>query len=436
MAGDDAGTNRTTRAILLSLVLLAVASAQLVTVPAGAVIVGATPADARETATPTESWGITNVQYNGTGIAARQNGSTYVWQDGETSLQLTIVPHENATTYRACLNLSASNGTNESTDSPPVRRYGCKDVRVDTIGRGVVFRFDGPGVNETGRYRLVASLTGGDRKATERVPIVVLRRDGDIDGDGLRNEREVAFGSRLTVADTDSDGFRDGLEVHEYGTSPTDPDTDGDGLRDAVEIQRGTDPTDPDTDGDGLSDGVEVHEYDTNPLKRDSDGDGVPDAREVKGGSDPTGPGGDADTGPVGGLPEPWSGAFWLVVVSMVAISAVGGVVAYARFGGDIPWPGEDGGRAGDSGEGMAPGAGGASARSADADPMSPEGQIHRLLGEHDERMKQSRIVEETDWSKAKVSRTLAGMEDDGEIERTRIGRENVVTPPDNAPDE
>lgn len=42
-------------------------------------------------------------------------------------------------------------------------------------------------------------------------------------------------------------------------------------------------------------------------------------------------------------------------------------------------------------------------------------------------RMRQARIVEETGWSKAKVSRVLSRMEEQGRIVRERDGREKVV---------
>jgi uncharacterized membrane protein len=53
---------------------------------------------------------------------------------------------------------------------------------------------------------------------------------------------------------------------------------------------------------------------------------------------------------------------------------------------------------------------------------------VIELLEEHDGRMKQTHIVEETDWSKSKVSMLLSEMEDDGEISKLRVGRENIVS--------
>ena len=45
--------------------------------------------------------------------------------------------------------------------------------------------------------------------------------------------------------------------------------------------------------------------------------------------------------------------------------------------------------------------------------------------------MKQANIVKETGWSNAKVSQLLSAMEEDGQIDKLRIGRENLISFPD-----
>ena len=60
--------------------------------------------------------------------------------------------------------------------------------------------------------------------------------------------------------------------------------------------------------------------------------------------------------------------------------------------------------------------------------------KIRQLVTENGGRMKQSRIVESVDWSKAKVSRLLAELEDDGQITKLRLGRENLVCLPGHEP--
>lgn len=63
----------------------------------------------------------------------------------------------------------------------------------------------------------------------------------------------------------------------------------------------------------------------------------------------------------------------------------------------------------------------------ADDPALTDEERIVRLLASNSGRMKQSRIVEATDWSKAKVSRLLSGMEADDEITKLTVGRENII---------
>ncbi|KDE59532.2 hypothetical protein EL22_20710 [Halostagnicola sp. A56] len=59
---------------------------------------------------------------------------------------------------------------------------------------------------------------------------------------------------------------------------------------------------------------------------------------------------------------------------------------------------------------------------------LSDEGQVVRLLVENHGRIRQHEIADETGWSKSKVSRTLSKMHDNGTIEKTSLGRENVIT--------
>jgi hypothetical protein len=66
---------------------------------------------------------------------------------------------------------------------------------------------------------------------------------------------------------------------------------------------------------------------------------------------------------------------------------------------------------------------------------LSDEERVMALLDEEGGRMKQSRIVEETDWSKSKVSMLLTDMEDDDDITKLRVGRENIISLPGNEPE-
>lgn len=62
-----------------------------------------------------------------------------------------------------------------------------------------------------------------------------------------------------------------------------------------------------------------------------------------------------------------------------------------------------------------------------DGPALTDEERVVRLLASNDGRMKQSQIVDETDWSKAKVSRLLSAMEENEEITKLTVGRENII---------
>ncbi len=62
---------------------------------------------------------------------------------------------------------------------------------------------------------------------------------------------------------------------------------------------------------------------------------------------------------------------------------------------------------------------------------LSDEELIIALIEHQGGRMKQAAIVEETDWSNAKVSQLLSQMAEAGDVEKLRIGRENLISLPD-----
>ena len=66
-----------------------------------------------------------------------------------------------------------------------------------------------------------------------------------------------------------------------------------------------------------------------------------------------------------------------------------------------------------------------------DWDLLSDEERVEYLLEENGGRMKQATIVEETGWSNAKVSQLLSGMDESGRVDKLRIGRENLISLPD-----
>lgn len=80
---------------------------------------------------------------------------------------------------------------------------------VDADGDGVEDGFDGfP--NDPTRW----ADTDGDG--------IEDKSDGDIDGDGIPNNQEIAAGSFPYKADSDGDGINDAQEV-QAGSNPTDP---------------------------------------------------------------------------------------------------------------------------------------------------------------------------------------------------------------------
>lgn len=60
-----------------------------------------------------------------------------------------------------------------------------------------------------------------------------------------------------------------------------------------------------------------------------------------------------------------------------------------------------------------------------------PAQYVRAVLAEHGGRLKQRRFVDEYGWSPSTVSELLSTLEDDGAIERYRIGREKVIRLPD-----
>jgi hypothetical protein len=66
---------------------------------------------------------------------------------------------------------------------------------------------------------------------------------------------------------------------------------------------------------------------------------------------------------------------------------------------------------------------------------LSDEDRVLDLLEANGGRMKQVKIVEETEWSKSKVSMLLSEMAEDGEISKLRVGRENIISLAGNEPE-
>ena len=62
---------------------------------------------------------------------------------------------------------------------------------------------------------------------------------------------------------------------------------------------------------------------------------------------------------------------------------------------------------------------------------LSDEERVERLLERNGGRMRQADIVDETGWSNAKVSQLLSSMAEQDQVDKLRIGRENLISFPD-----
>ncbi|WP_049926935.1 helix-turn-helix transcriptional regulator [Halopiger goleimassiliensis] len=63
-----------------------------------------------------------------------------------------------------------------------------------------------------------------------------------------------------------------------------------------------------------------------------------------------------------------------------------------------------------------------------DEELLTDEDRVVKLIENNGGRMKQVDIVDETGWSKSKVSMLLSDMEDEGTISKLRVGRENIIS--------
>ncbi len=127
----------------------------------------------------------------------------------------------------------------------------------------------------------------------------------------------------------------------------------------------------------------------------------------------------------------------------LIAVSVVG-MYALRRRGGRGPTPGNGGADGGatstppgpDPGGGVEPGADAATdGLDVDDELLSDEERVERLLQYNGGRMRQADIVTETDWSNAKVSQLLSRMDEEGRIDKLRIGRENLISIPNSEDD-
>lgn len=470
-----------------------------------------------------ETVDIEDITLTGNSKINAENGVVYVagWQPYTIETTISGDPGE----YQVCIVIG-----------PPEdkRALECEEITIGDEAEAFTFQQSQWPENATGQQTVsvivrqttsnsdptstvTSTSTAEESIADANVQVNIYSKNGDVDKDGVSNQKELSTGTEISKKDTDgdgltdgkeflyksnpnsrdsdSDGLSDGIEVHKYdsnpvkkhsdndgipdpkevnkyNTDPSKPDTDGDGLTDNVELMKyetnprkedtdddglldrkevnllntsaeeadsdndqlsdwaevkehNTSPGEWDSDSDGLGDGAEVNKYSTNPNSADTDGDGVDDATEIKQGTDPNG-----STVSVFGysITKP----FQIGGIVAVAFLVVGSVVGYRRRRrGRIAEDSTQTPVVGDSSntELNAKQEQELTANTAAVpEPLTDEDRIQQLLDESGGRLRQSEIVSETDWSKSKVSRLLSRMEDDDQITKITVGRENLIT--------
>ncbi|WP_321113144.1 helix-turn-helix transcriptional regulator [Halorussus salinisoli] len=486
---------------------------------------------------------ITNVTASADAFAS-VNGTPYFWQSADHRFDVTVSTNTSGA-YALCL--SPDSGTNRTATT-------CEQfsaTATENQSNTTVVTFAPNRTRLANTTRMTIALKNATTNSTlDTASVGIAAKSGDLDGDGLSNERELEVGTDVgtadtdddgladgpevdqyetdpTVADTDGDGLRDGAEVHEHGTDPKAVDTDSDGLADDVEVQSVTSPTDPDTDDDGLTDSAEVEggtdptavdtdddgltdlaerKAGTDPTRADTDGDGLTDAKELDGPTSPTDPDSDDDglqdgrelaigtdptaadsdgdglndheevtdlgTDPteadtdgdflsdkteakLGTDPTDSLSPAWITGGMLGFLVGVGATVVVTRreWGGSLrpdfvsltpsylrrvvtseardasvtaveAVSGSDATpNTAESGEMTAAEV----VECAEVELVSDAELVQRMLRAEGGRMRQSEIVDATGWSKAKVSRRLSAMADDGDVTKVEIGRENLI---------
>ncbi|NHN58500.1 MULTISPECIES: hypothetical protein [Halorussus] len=151
--------------------------------------------------------------------------------------------------------------------------------------------------------------------------------------------------------------------------------------------------------------------------------------------------GGDSDETTAPGAGQQPAGDDWpLLMMFVAAVVVLLGLAAafawrqgdFGSFAADADDPGDDDGGATATRNG---GSTAAEPSVSDEELLTDEARVKKLLDENGGRMKQVNIVDETGWSKSKVSMLLSEMEEDGDISKLRVGRENIISLEGHEPD-
>ncbi|KTG08390.1 hypothetical protein AUR64_19355 [Haloprofundus marisrubri] len=458
-------------------------------------LAAATPVAASDSVLTSANSSMEGISLSDEGSIQQGDNQTYVWRNESSTLSTRFHNAGNSSLYEFCAYVETDDGKRVSLDCQQlnVDPNGSRKVKFDFE------RYPPSVSGERNVSIVATRGFGNQKAvAATTTTYTFIERTGDYDGDGLTNDREVELGTDLDSRDTDGDGLSDGTEVDDHDTDPLDPDSDSDGLRDQQEIILGTDPLGPDTDGDGLPDGAEVDDHGTDPMDPDSDDDGLTDSQELALETNPQNEDSDADglfdgaevdrhnTDPLAadtdsdglsdrveierhdtnplrvdtdddGLadrqeillgtdptnPATTIGFAGLAVAVLAGLgvwyrrSRYSVVTVVRRHGSDIvrTVKTDD-----DADERVAASDPEVEERT-DAPPaetqvpLSDDGRVLKMLHEESGRLRQSEIVDRTEWSKSKVSRLLSRMEEEGKLTKINVGRENVIALTDETPD-
>ncbi|WP_123621693.1 hypothetical protein [Halorubrum sp. CSM-61] len=364
------------RVCVICLVLVVVVLSGAVAAPGEA---SPASSESPETAqTNSDGVAIQNVTLEGDGYDESQYetigdhpGPPFVWQEGELHVNVTVESRGEDGSFDLC-----GRGFSEEGDSSV--SFDCGELRLSADStQNIPLSIDTWPSNATGNHTILLELSerslSDDEIVDEKtVQVRVIEREGDLTGDGLTNEEEFEHGTDITTPDTSGNGLTDWEEVKKYGTNPLALDTTGDGVNDATLVRLGLDPTEP----------YLLHRY--------------------------------------------LAGA----IAGLIAIAGTGVLMVRRRGDEDVNASDRSAASGTDGTETDRNAAGGTSEANRspiDESILTNEEVVYRLLDENEGRMRQSQIIESTEWSKAKVSRVLSDLEEKEVIDRARIGRENVV---------
>lgn len=142
------------------------------------------------------------------------------------------------------------------------------------------------------------------------------------------------------------------------------------------------------------------------------------------------------DNGPGGGG-EGGSGVSLPLILGGLVAAATLAAAGILAVRGDALETTDEEGREGQGDGHRATGEGGDAAGGGPVPPdvepelMSPEEQVVSVLAARDGRMKQQELIDETGWTESKTSKVISDMREAGTIDAFRLGRENVISLPE-----